>query len=496
MFILFTIISFLFAAEAYTTGREGTLTKKVTVLNKLQRPTVRLKDIVQLQGIRSNFLVGYGLVVGLSGTGDSAMGSPNTRESLISMLERSGVNVREFASKFMGKSVASVMVTATLPSFARQGTNIDVTVSSLGDAKDLKGGTLVVTSLMGADGEVYAVAQGTIMTSSINATGRATTITRGVPTSGKIPGGAIVEKEVGFEFKDLPFHRIILTNPDCTTSKRIAETINQNFPNVAHAMDPTTIDLKIPKGKDKFHFLTEIESLNVMPDQKARIVIDQNEGVIVISDKVTINPSAVMHGSITVKIMEVPEVVPANILVQPNANYVQNQPITYADSPEKRLIDIKDAEIGRLRSAQEEQIKSLKMKQLNDLNNFSMYNPNATEEEKQQFREQQEQENRDLLLNQQEQARKIFENQAKELKNVKQENLNPQIANQITSSTVVDNTKVNIQEEKGLFAQVGGVSLEEVINSLNDIGANVQTIAAIINSLKSAGAIQAEIVVI
>ncbi len=187
--------------------------------------TSRIKDIADFEGVRENQLVGYGIVVGLNGTGDDLKKKAVfTRESLIGMLERLGVNARD--EDLETKNVAAVMVTASLPPFARQGSEIDVTVSALGDASSLQGGTLLVTPMIGADGEVYAVAQGQITIGGFSATGAAESVLRGVPTSGRIARGAIVEREVPFDLAALPTVNIALRNPDFTTARRIADAVN------------------------------------------------------------------------------------------------------------------------------------------------------------------------------------------------------------------------------------------------------------------------------
>ena len=184
----------------------------------------RIKDIVDIEGVRENILIGYGLVVGLNGTGDSLSSNVFTKQSLIGMLERLGVNAND--TSLDAKNVAAVMVTAQLPAFARQGVKIDVSVSALGNSSSLLGGTLLVTPMLGADGEVYAVAQGTLAVGGFAATGAAETVVKGVPTSGRIPNGAIVERELPFQLSDLKRVRLSLRNPDFTTARRISRAIN------------------------------------------------------------------------------------------------------------------------------------------------------------------------------------------------------------------------------------------------------------------------------
>ena len=271
--------------------------------------TSRIKDIVAVEGVRDNLLVGYGLVVGLNGTGDSIKNSPFTEQSLIGMLERLGVNVRD--QQFKTNNVAAVMVTATLKPFVTQGERIDIAISALGDASDLKGGTLLVTPLLGADGEVYAVGQGPVATSSISAKGQAESVTQNVPTSGRISNGAIVEREIAFALNDLEKVRLSLRNPDFTTARRIAETINRSKGgSLAVATDPSTVHLTLPanyKGQ-MFDLITDIEQLQVNPDMAAKIVVDEKSGVIVMGDNVRISEVAIAQGNLTIRITETPQV--------------------------------------------------------------------------------------------------------------------------------------------------------------------------------------------
>src|SRR6202166_2797467 len=186
--------------------------------------TSRIKDLANIEGVRQNQLIGYGLVVGLNGSGDTLNNIPFTKQSLQAMLERMGVNIR--GATIRTGNVAAVMVTGNLPPFGTQGTRMDVTVSALGDAKNLQGGTLLVTPLLGADGNVYAVAQGSLAISGFQAEGEAAKIVRGVPTVGRIANGAIIEREIDFALNRLTQLRLALRNPDFTTSKRVAAAIN------------------------------------------------------------------------------------------------------------------------------------------------------------------------------------------------------------------------------------------------------------------------------
>jgi flagellar P-ring protein precursor FlgI len=270
--------------------------------------TSRIKDIADFEGVRENQLVGYGIVVGLNGTGDDLESAVFTRESLIGMLERLGVNARD--EDLETDNVAAVMVTATLPPFSRQGAEIDVTISALGDATSLQGGTLLVTPMVGADGEVYAVAQGQVTIGGFSAAGAAESVQRGVPTSGRIARGAIVEREVPFDLAGLSTLNIALRNPDFTTARRIADAINTELDReVAHPQDSGTVVLNVSMGGgDPAALLTKIETLPIEPDLPAKVVIDENTGVIVMGDTVRISKVAVAQGNLTIRITETPQV--------------------------------------------------------------------------------------------------------------------------------------------------------------------------------------------
>jgi flagellar P-ring protein precursor FlgI len=270
----------------------------------------RIKDITEFEGVRDNMLVGYGLVVGLNGTGDSLRNSTFTAQSLESMLERLGVSTR--GQNINTKNVAAVMVTATLPPFARHGSRVDISVSALGDAKSLLGGTLLVTPLHGADGEVYAVAQGALTVGGFAAEGEAESVVKGVPTSARIASGAIVEREIGFELDRLDSIKIALHNPDFTTASRIAAAINGHMKaRLARARDSATVELAVPASYQRqiSALLTQIEQLSVEPDQPARVLIDEGSGIIVMGSDVRIDEVAVAQGNLTVRVTETPEVV-------------------------------------------------------------------------------------------------------------------------------------------------------------------------------------------
>ena len=276
--------------------------------------TSRIKDIADFEGVRDNQLVGYGLVVGLNGTGDDLKKSVFTRESLIGMLERLGVNARD--TKLDTKNIAAVMVTAALPPFGRQGTRIDIEIAALGDASSLQGGTLLVTPLLGADSEVYAVAQGPLAVGGFSAQGASASVSRGVTTSGRIANGGVVEREVGFAMNSMQNVKITLRNPDLTTAQRIADAINGYLSvGAARPLDPGTVQLTVPPtfNGDTVGLLTKIEQLPVEPDEIARVVVDENSGVIVMGENVRISTVAIAQGNLTIRITETPQV------SQPNA---------------------------------------------------------------------------------------------------------------------------------------------------------------------------------
>ncbi len=269
----------------------------------------RIKDIADFEGVRDNQLIGYGLVVGLQGTGDSLRNAPFTRQSLQAMLERLGVNTR--GVDLNTDNVAAVMVTANLPPFSTQGTRIDVSVSALGDAESLQGGTLLVTPLLGADGEVYAIAQGPVAIGGFSAQGEAASVVRGVPTSGRIANGALVEREIDFKLASMTSLRIALRNPDLTTARRIALAVNEliGLP-TAEPTDPATVRLDLPRAFDGniVDLLTDIEQLIIEPDLPARVVIDENSGIIVMGQDVRVSTVAIAQGNLTVTIGESPQV--------------------------------------------------------------------------------------------------------------------------------------------------------------------------------------------
>jgi flagellar P-ring protein FlgI len=299
----------------------------------------RIKDIVDFEGVRDNMLVGYGLVVGLNNTGDTLKTGHFTKQSLQAMLNRLGVKPTD--TGLDSKNVAAVMVTASLPPFARQGSRMDVTVSALGDAKSLLGGTLLVTPLLGADGEVYAVAQGQLAVGGFQAGGEAETVTKGVPTSGRIANGAIIERELGFEMANKGNVKLTLRNPDFTTARRISQAINAFLGTAAAAAsDPTTVQLEVPDSyrNQVVNLLTDIEQLRVEPDQMARIIIDEQSGTIVMGESVRISTVAIAQGSLTIRITEAEQVSqPGPFAEVGTTTTVQRTDIQVDEGAEKRL---------------------------------------------------------------------------------------------------------------------------------------------------------------
>lgn len=275
---------------------------------------VRIKDITTIEGQRGNQLVGYGLVMGLQGTGDQLRNVPFTQQSLTAMLERMGVNVSD--RMLMTRNTAAVMVTATLPAFARQGTPLDVVVSSMGDARSLNGGTLVATPLLGADGEVYAVAQGPLVVGGFQAAGQAQSISSGVTTSAKVAGGAIVEREVRSIPRNQGVMRMALRTPDATTAIRIEEVVNRRFGRgTARVIDMGTLEITVPGNmSDRIPLMvSQMENLEVRPEVSARVVVDSRSGTIVVGARVRIEPVAITHGNMVIRVTETP------IVSQPNA---------------------------------------------------------------------------------------------------------------------------------------------------------------------------------
>ncbi|MEM7639737.1 MAG: flagellar basal body P-ring protein FlgI [Pseudomonadota bacterium] len=272
----------------------------------------KLRDVLDIEGVRTNDLVGYGIVVGLNGTGDSVRNAPFTEDSLTNILERLGMNVQ--GEEIRPNNVAAVLVTATLPAFARNGSSIDISVASIGDADSLEGGTLILTPLRGADNEVYAVAQGSVMVSGLNVEADGARDTVGTPTTGAIPNGAIVEREIPFDFNAQDTITLALHTPDFTTAARVEDTINSALGGpVAYMRDPGSIELNMAgNGGSPARILAAIENLPVKVETPARIVIDEKSGTIVLGQDVTISQVAIAQGNISIRVRENP------VVVQPN----------------------------------------------------------------------------------------------------------------------------------------------------------------------------------
>lgn len=272
----------------------------------------RIKDITDVEGIRENQLVGYGLVMGLAGTGDTMRGSPFTEQSARSMLQRMGVAVPP--GSIRARNIAAVVVTAKLPPFVSAGERIDVSVSSLGDATSLRGGTLVMTPLSAADGNAYAVAQGAISVTGFQATGQAEKLSDGTPTGGRIPGGGLIERELSADFNTVGTLSLKIRNPDFATASRIADVINRYSGKaygtaIAEAEDFRTVSIKRPKKTSASKLMAALGNLMVEADTPARVVIDEKTGTIVIGNSVRVLPVAIAHGTIAIRVTETPQVV-------------------------------------------------------------------------------------------------------------------------------------------------------------------------------------------
>ena len=421
----------------------------------------RIKDIADFEGVRDNMLVGYGLVVGLNGTGDTLSQAVFTRESLIGMLERLGVNARD--TNLRTANVAAVMVTATLPAFARQGARIDVQVSALGNAKSLLGGTLLVTPLLGADGEVYSVAQGSVSSGGFAVKGQAASVTKGVPTSGRIPTGAIVEREVGFQLSQLHSVSLMLHNPDFTTARRVAQVINAHLKSeIAQPTDPSTIVLNVPanlKG-DIVDLMTDIEQLQIEPDQVARVVIDEQNGIIVMGENVRISTVAVAQGNLTVKITETPQV------SQPNAFAPPGQATTFNPLAAQGFVQEPNPIFNPIQPPVPSGPGTLPTPGNSTLTQQPQIQPYSLP-----------QPNNPALPGPPGEA-------------------NVQFAPGGGGSTVVvprTNIQVDEQSDRRMAVVRSGVTLQELVNNLNALGVGPRDMISILQAIKAAGALQADI---
>jgi flagellar P-ring protein precursor FlgI len=267
----------------------------------------RVRELASLKGVRGNQLIGYGLVLGLNGSGDKSA-TTFTVQGLTNMLTRMGVRVT--ASQVKVKNVAAVMVTADLPPFARNGTRLDVTLSSLGDATSLYGGTLIMTPLKGVDGQTYAMAQGPVVVGGYQAGGEAAAVSKNHPTVGRIPQGAMVERELGYEFGQEQVMTLNLHSPDFIMAGRIAGAVNQALPGLhARALDPSTIRVDLPRGQnDLVGMMAKLESLDVPVDKSYKVVVDERTGTIVMGEGVRISTVAVASGPLSISITESPQV--------------------------------------------------------------------------------------------------------------------------------------------------------------------------------------------
>lgn len=310
--------------------------------------TVRIKDIAFLQGLRDHALIGYGLVVGLQGTGDTLRNAPFTEQATQSMLERMGVNVRGNALRT--RNLAAVMVTAELPPFAGRGTRIDVGVSSLGDASSLMGGTLIMTQLTGTDGRIYALAQGPLAVSGFSASGQNESLTQGVPTAGRIPNGAIVEADPPPPQTPAGGLVLELRNGDFTTAVRVADAINAHGRGRqirARARDARTVVLTRPPALHVARLMADIGELRVAADAPARVVIDERTGTVVIGQEVRIATVAVTQGNLTVRVTETPQVSQPAPLSRGQTT-VTSQTLVEANQPDSRVAILHGANLRTL----------------------------------------------------------------------------------------------------------------------------------------------------
>lgn len=305
--------------------------------------SIRIKDLVEFDGVRGNDLVGYGLVVGLNGTGDGLRNAPFTEEIMASILERLGVNVA--GEQFRPKNVAAVIVTATLPPFARSGSTLDVSVSAIGDAKSLLGGMLIMTPLKAPDGEIYAVAQGAVIAGGVSAEGESASVVQGVPTSGSVPGGARIEREIDFDFTALDTIRLALRTPDFTTAERIERAINRDFGRVVSRMtDAGTVvlDIASTRSLSPAHALGRVENILVEPERKARVIVDQRSGTIVMGEDVRLSRVAVSQGNLTLRVREEPLVVQPNPFAEGRTVVVPRSEASVTEEPGPSLAEVRE----------------------------------------------------------------------------------------------------------------------------------------------------------
>lgn len=316
-------------------------------ISSLKDKGSRIKDIVYVEGVRDNMLVGYGLVMGLNGTGDNLNNSAFTQKGLAEFLGRLGISTK--GTNLKTKNVAAVTITASLPPFARHGSRIDVTVSTLGDAKSLEGGVLLATPLLAADGEVYAVAQGPVALGGFNVTNQtASTMNKGVPTNGIVTSGAIIEKEIDFDINAMEKVTLALRNPDITTAHAVADKINETMKTkLAKAQDPGTVKLDVPKKfkNNVMDLLGMVEQIRVHTDQIARIVIDEASGTVVMGKNVKIDTIAIAQGNLLIRINEAPYTVkpdPFALIGTPEGDAADKPFVAVEEEDENRMTILDD----------------------------------------------------------------------------------------------------------------------------------------------------------
>lgn len=319
----------------------------MTFVNGAAAQAVRIKDLATFDGMRGNDLVGYGIVVGLDGTGDSLRNAPYTEEILVGLLERLGANVS--GEQIRPKNVAAVLVTAVLPPFARTGSQIDISVSAIGDAKSLLGGTLIMTPLNAADGQIYAVAQGSVIAGGISAGDETTKVVQGVPTSGSIPSGARVEREVSFDFQSMQAFRIALKTPDFTTASRIEGVINGDLgKKIAMIRDAGTVDIDLAPldNSNPAKLIGRIENLTVTPETRARVIIDHKSGTVVMGEDVRISRVAVSQGSLTLRVRDESYVVQPNPFSEGQTVVVPRSTAQIAQNPGIGLAEVRGSSLS------------------------------------------------------------------------------------------------------------------------------------------------------
>ncbi|MBF0396192.1 MAG: flagellar basal body P-ring protein FlgI [Desulfobacterales bacterium] len=309
---------------------------------------VRIKDIASIKGVRTNQLIGYGLVVGLDGTGDKT-GADFTIQSIVNMMEEMGVHVSK--SQVKVKNVAAVMVTANMPPFSKIGNKIDVTVSSVGDAKSLAGGTLLLTPLRGVDGKAYALAQGPLAVGGFGAAGAGAAVTQNYLVVGRVPRGASIEREIPFNLSEKEGLTMTLYNPDFTTALRIADVINVALgEGTASALDSGTVNLKVPSkfGAQVAKFIGDVETLEVMPDTVAKVIINEKTGTVVIGENVRISTVAVSHGNLSITVQENPQVSQPQPLGQGQTTVTPQTQISVKEQQNKLVVVNAGSTIGEL----------------------------------------------------------------------------------------------------------------------------------------------------